>query len=68
MSLIFLVTSGTRKCFVCDSGTREKKVEKDSTRQINVVTFFIFQSITLLMRQIATYIIAFLSCALNRVH
>jgi hypothetical protein len=28
MSLIFLVSSGTHKCFVCDSGTQEKKVEK----------------------------------------
>jgi hypothetical protein len=25
MSLIFLVYSSTCKCFVCDSGTREKK-------------------------------------------
>jgi hypothetical protein len=27
MSLIFLVSSGTRKCFVCDSGTLEEMVE-----------------------------------------
>jgi hypothetical protein len=34
MSLIFLVSSGTRKCFVCDSGTWEKKVEKHWPREI----------------------------------
>jgi hypothetical protein len=28
MSLTFLVSSGTRKFFVCDSDTQEKKVEK----------------------------------------
>jgi hypothetical protein len=27
MPLIFLVSSGMRKCFVCDSGTQEKTVE-----------------------------------------
>jgi hypothetical protein len=30
MSLICLISSGTRKCFVRDSGTRERKVEKHS--------------------------------------
>jgi hypothetical protein len=27
MSLLFLISSGTHKWFVCDSGTQEKKVE-----------------------------------------
>jgi hypothetical protein len=39
MSLIFLVSSGTCKCFVCDSGTREKKAE--STGLVYHVLWFL---------------------------
>jgi hypothetical protein len=33
MSLIFLVSSGTRKYFVCDRGTREKMLKSTALEQ-----------------------------------